>query len=77
VAALDPGIVVRRRSLHAVPVAGAAVITGVFVEVDPAAVTRTVDSISERNRAAEARHRYPQCHPDHFTQRASGGGLPY
>jgi hypothetical protein len=35
--------------------AGVAVITGGLVEVDPAAVSRTVDSISERNRRAEAR----------------------
>ena len=46
------------------------------VEADPAAVSRTVDSISERNRRAEAHHRCPQCHADHFTQRASRGELP-
>ena len=38
------------------------VITGGLVEVDPAAVVRTVDSISERNCQAEARHRCPKCH---------------
>jgi hypothetical protein len=54
-----------------------AVVTGGLVEVDPAAVARTVDSISERNRQAEARHRCPQCHADHFTQHASRGKLPY
>jgi len=57
-------------------VAGVATVTGAAVEADPAAVARTVDSISERNRQAEARHRCPQCHADHFTQRASRGELP-
>jgi hypothetical protein len=47
------------------------------MEVDPAAMAATVDSISERNRQAEARHRCPQCHTDHFTQHASRGELPY
>jgi hypothetical protein len=51
--------------------AGLAVITGAVVEVDPAAVARTVDSVSERNRLAEARHRCPECHTDRFTQRTS------
>jgi hypothetical protein len=41
---------------------GLAVITGGLVEADPAAMARTVDSISERNRQAEARHRCPKCH---------------
>jgi hypothetical protein len=57
--------------------AGVAVITGGLVEGDPAAMARTIDSISERNRQAEARHRCPQCHADHFTQHASRGELPY
>jgi hypothetical protein len=57
--------------------AGVAVITGGLVEVDPAAMAKTIDSISERNRQAEARHRCPQCHADHFTQHASRGELPY
>ena len=42
--------------------AGVAVITGGLVEADPAAMARMVDSISERNRQAEARHRCPKCH---------------
>jgi len=42
--------------------AGLAVITGGLVEADPAAMARTVDSISERNRQVEARHRCPKCH---------------
>jgi hypothetical protein len=50
---------------------------GGLVEVDPAAMARTVDSISEWNRQAEACHRCPQCHADHFTQHASRGELPY
>ena len=33
-----------------------------LVEADPAAMARMVDSISERNRQAEARHRCPKCH---------------
>ena len=57
--------------------AGLAVITGGLVEADPAAMARVVDSISERNRQAEARRRCPQCHADHFTQHASRGELPY
>ena len=57
--------------------AGVAVITGALVEVDPAAVARTVDSISEQNRVAEARHRCPYCQADHFTQRTSLGDLPH
>ena len=40
--------------------AGLAVITGGLVEADPAAMARTVDSISERSRQAEARHRCPE-----------------
>ena len=44
---------------------------------DPAAVSRTVDSISERNRRAEACHRCPKCHADHFTQHVSRGEPPY
>ena len=56
---------------------GVAVITGALVEVDPAAVARTVDSISEQNRVAEARHRCPYCQADHFTQRTSLGDLPH
>jgi hypothetical protein len=58
-------------------VAGAAVITGAAVEADPAAVNRTVDSISEKNRLAEARHQCPQCRADHLTWPASGDERPY
>jgi hypothetical protein len=57
--------------------AGVAVIAGGLVEADPAAVARTADSISERNRRAEARHRCPKCHADHFTQHVSRGEPPY
>ena len=57
--------------------AGVVVITGGLVEADPAAVVRTVDSISERNRRAEARHRCPKCQADHFTQHASRDEPPY
>jgi hypothetical protein len=46
------------------------------MEADPADMTRMADSISERNRQAEALHRCPQCHADHFTQHASRGELP-
>jgi hypothetical protein len=46
------------------------------VEADPAAMARTVDSISERNRQAEARYRCPKCHADHFTQHPSRGQPP-
>jgi adenylylsulfate kinase-like enzyme len=41
------------------------------LDFHPAAMARTVDSISERNRHAEARHRCPKCHADHFTQHPS------
>jgi hypothetical protein len=58
-------------------VAGAAVITGGAVEADPAAVARTVDAISEKNRLAEARHQCPQCHADHVTGPASRDERPY
>jgi hypothetical protein len=58
-------------------VAGAAVITGGAVEADPAAVTRTVDAISEKNRLAEARHQCPQCDADHVTGPASRDERPY
>jgi uncharacterized protein with PIN domain len=51
-------------------VSGLAVVTGAAVEADPDAVARTAESISEKNRLAEERHRCPQCHDDHFTQRA-------
>jgi hypothetical protein len=54
-------------------VTGAAVITGAAVEADPSALSRTIDSISERNRAAQARHRCPQCHTDQFARRSLGG----
>jgi hypothetical protein len=47
------------------------------VEADPVAVSRTIDSISERNRRAEARLRCPKCHADHFTQHPSRGAPPY
>ena len=57
--------------------AGVAVIAGGLVEADPAAVSRTVDSISERNRRAEARYCCPKCHADHFTQHVSRGEPPY
>jgi hypothetical protein len=52
--------------------AGGAVITGAAVEADPAVMARTVDSISERNRAAQARHRCPRCHTDEFARRNLG-----
>jgi hypothetical protein len=58
-------------------VAGAAVITGGAVEADPAAVARTVDAISEKNRLAEARHQCPQCRADHVTGPASRDERPY
>jgi hypothetical protein len=54
-------------------VTGVAVITGAAVETDPAAVARTVDSISERNRAAQARYRCPRCQADQFARRSLGG----
>jgi hypothetical protein len=53
-------------------VTAAAVITGAAVEADPGAMARTVDSISERNRAAEARYRCPQCHTGQFARRNLG-----
>jgi hypothetical protein len=48
-------------------VASAAVITGGAVEADPAAVNRTLDAISEKNRLAESRYQCPRCRPDHVT----------
>ena len=57
--------------------AGVAVITGGLVEADPGAMARMVDSISERNRRAEARLRCPECHADHFTQHVSRDERPY
>jgi hypothetical protein len=53
-------------------VAGAAVITGAAVEADPGAMARTVDSISERNRAAQARYRCPRCGTGEFARRSLG-----
>ena len=52
-------VLIQGRARH--DVGGGNVPDGGLVEADPAAMARTVDSISERNRQAEARHRCPTC----------------
>ena len=48
-----------------------------LADANPGDTAGTVKSISDQNRVAEALRHCPECHVDHFTQRASGGELPH
>jgi len=53
------------------------VIVGLLTGANQENVDEMVESISARARLAESLRHCPNCHADHFTQRASAGELPY
>jgi hypothetical protein len=53
------------------------VIAGLLVGANQENAESMAESISARIRLAESLRHCPECHADHFTQRASAGELPY
>jgi hypothetical protein len=54
-----------------------AVIAGLLAGASQENADSMAESISARIRLAESLRHCPECHADHFTQRASAGELPY